>query len=138
MASYDKLKSGWRYRIRQKNKAGEWTNYGESKFRTKKDAQIAAAKMQEKIDKGFSMVGSNVSITDYFNTWYGRYKVGKVAKPTEEWYYNTARWIEIYFGDTPLKSIRRSNYQDFITWLGTDQTHNDKPKKQWRGQLFKK
>jgi len=125
MASIEKLKTGWRYRIRAKQEDGSWTNYSESGFRTKKEALEAAVEMDKRIGKSVGGIDMGVSLTDYFDEWYKRYKAGKVSASTMEWYQNTLRWIRRYFRNTELSVIRRSTYQDFITWLGTEQDYID-------------
>lgn len=55
MASFDRLPSGnWRYRVFYKDE-GKRKVKSKSGFRTKKEAQLAAARMEEKIAQGVDL-----------------------------------------------------------------------------------
>jgi len=76
LASFRKRNDFWEYRVRYKdgNKFKEKSKGG---FKTKKEAQLAAAKVEEKIAAGIRVQSEDMYFKDYVLEWLEVYK-----KPT--------------------------------------------------------
>lgn len=121
MASYRERNGSWQYRISYKNLDGEYKEKSKSKFRTKKEAQIAAGKAERQIQKQLetnSLTDRDVSFRDYFIKWYELYKGPHVTPVTMKTYRTTSRIVATYFQDTPLSKISIDRYQLFINEYG--------------------
>lgn len=90
-------------------------------FRTKKDAQIAAAEVEDKLRKGISLHLKLEPINAYFKQWVDLYK-SNVREGTLTNYKNTIRIVDEHFGATPIQHIKKSDYQLFINTLGKDKS----------------
>ncbi|MGR5991697.1 Arm DNA-binding domain-containing protein [Bacillus paranthracis] len=73
MASFRKRNDKWEYRIRYKER-GKFKETSKGGFKTKKEAQLAAAKIEEKIASGVNMQSSNMTFHDYMYEWLETYK----------------------------------------------------------------
>lgn len=119
MAYYRKRGEKWEYRIkyvdRQTGKTREKTKGG---FRTKKEAQIAAAEEETNINYfGFSENGSE-KVENYFNQWLEVYKKPFVKPITYSVQERNVRLnILPRWGNYQLKDITRSEYQKWINEL---------------------
>jgi integrase len=119
MAFYRKRGEKWEYRIsfmdRRSGKQKETTKGG---FRTKKEAQIAAAEAESKIHYyGFAENG-NESIEKFFNEWLETYKKPNVKPITYTVQERNVRLnILPHFGQYRLKDITRADYQKWINEL---------------------
>jgi integrase len=89
-------------------------------FRTKKEAQIAAAEVEASLIKGLTPVLKKVPFIEYFDTWIKLYKEPKVSRVTLEHYFYSLKEIKEYFQDKPIQDISRQNYQMFLNSLGKD------------------
>lgn len=89
-----------------------------SGFKTRREATIAAAKIEEELDSG--KIVSDPTFADYFDKWIEAYKIGRHSEVTDEWYTIVAGYIREYFKDTKLSVIDRTAYQAFLDWLGTN------------------
>lgn len=116
MASFQKRGKTWQYTIsRMVN--GKPKPIRKGGFKTKKEAQIAAAEVEAKLAKGINPVLKLEPINSYFEKWVNLYK-SDVSKGTMAIYENTLRIINIHFQDTPLQHITKSDYQTFLNELG--------------------
>lgn len=116
MASFQKRGKTWQYTVsRMVN--GKSKPIRKGGFRTKREAQIAAAEVEAKLNKGVPIQLELVPINEYFEKWVELYKAN-VSKSTKTHYKNTLRIINEYFGSTPLQHIRRNDYQLFINQYG--------------------
>ena len=75
MASFRKRNDKWEYRIRYKE-MGKYKETSKGGFKTKKEAQLAFAKIEEKIANGINMKSSNMTFHDYMYEWLETYKKG--------------------------------------------------------------
>lgn len=118
MASISKRGKTWQYAI---------SNYVEGKsrpirksgFKTKKEAEIAAAEMELFLKGGGQIDKNKTPFSDYFESWYTIYKTGKVDANTLKHYVYTFNLIKKHFKDTPINDIDRRQYQEFINDIGS-------------------
>ncbi|WP_179396306.1 tyrosine-type recombinase/integrase [Lacticaseibacillus absianus] len=89
------------------------------KFKLQREAKAFMASLELTTAQGGSMAGSRISLTDYFDQWITTYKKGKFSKSTDHWYAASLAYVRDYFGATPLSSITKMQYQEFINYLGT-------------------
>lgn len=86
-------------------------------FRTKKEAQIAAAVIESQLSKGLLPHLTPVPIDEYFDKWVNLYKTN-ISVTTRMHYEYTSRAIKAYFGSKPLQEINKHDYQMFINEFG--------------------
>lgn len=86
-------------------------------FRTKKEAQVAAAEVENELRKGVVPNFTLVPLRDYFDSWVKTYKVD-ITNNTLVRYKVTLKTIEDYFGDTPIQAINKRDYQEFLNIYG--------------------
>lgn len=96
--------------LKQKSKGG---------FKTKAEAQRYGVKMEAAALSGVDVV-KNPVFADYFQKWYLTFKFPIIRKSTQKRYITNYHYIEKYFGPAKIKDITRSQYQDFLNWLGKD------------------
>lgn len=117
VASFRKRNDTWEYRVRYKE-MGKYKETSKGGFKTKKEAQLAAAKIEEKIANGINMQSSNMTFYDYMYEWLETYKKGNVSPGTYRIYEKNIRiYILPAFGDMKLKDLTRIRYQGFINKL---------------------
>lgn len=90
-------------------------------FRTKKEAQIAAAEIESQLSKGLLPHLTPVPIDDYFDKWVRLYKTN-ISVTTRKHYEYTYKAIKEYFGSKPLQEITRHDYQMFINQFGSSRS----------------
>lgn len=89
-------------------------------FRTKKEAQIAAAEVEAQLAKGLNPVMNKIPFDEYFEKWIGLYKAPKISSTTLKHYEYSLSAVKEYFPNTPIQNIIRHDYQKFLNWFGTD------------------
>ncbi|MFG3613322.1 tyrosine-type recombinase/integrase [Rummeliibacillus stabekisii] len=89
-------------------------------FRTKKEAQIAAAEIEAKLAKGVSPVLKKIPFDEYFKNWIELYKKPNISSTTLKHYEYSLWAVKEYFLDTPIQNIIRDDYQSFLNWFGTN------------------
>lgn len=117
MASFRKRNDFWEYRVRYKdgNKFKEKSKGG---FKTKKEAQLAAAKVEEKIAAGIRVQSEDMYFKDYVLEWLEVYKKPTLKKITYSVVERNVRLNLIpQFGEYKLKDINRIDYQKWINGL---------------------
>lgn len=116
MASFIKRGKTWQFTVsRMVN--GESKPIRKGGFATKKEAQVAAAEIESKLNKGINPIIKLEPFDIYFKNWVELYK-SNVAKATKVHYENTQKIVEEYFGSTPLQHIKKSDYQAFLNKYG--------------------
>ncbi|WP_075981315.1 tyrosine-type recombinase/integrase [Bacillus massilinigeriensis] len=88
-------------------------------FKTKKEAQIAAAEIEAQLSKGILPHLKPMPFDEYFEKWVKLYK-SNLTKTAKLHYEYTSRAIKEYFGSKPLQEIKRHDYQLFLNKFGTD------------------
>lgn len=89
-------------------------------FRTKKEAQVAAAEVEASLAKGLVPFLKKVPFVEYFENWVVLYKKPKISRVTYEHYMYSLKSIKEFFDQKNIQDIRRQDYQMFLNWLGKD------------------
>lgn len=118
MANFKKLKNGWQCRVPYKED-GKHKHKSLNGFATKKEAQIAATKLETLINKGLKM-NNNVEFIEYFTNWYEVFKKDKHSQKNNRDILLAINTAKKFFKHTKLKDIDRVLYQKFINWYGKD------------------
>lgn len=73
LASFKKLKSGWRYRLKYTDPfTRQQKEKSEAGFRTKPEAELAAVQFLKQTKEGFEQ--SDIPLVDYIRNWIDNYK----------------------------------------------------------------
>lgn len=112
MASFQKRGKSWQYTISAKPKP-----IRKSGFRTKKEAQVAAAEVEDKINKKQYTQLKSIPFKEYFENWIKLYKTN-ISEATMRHYQYSLVAIKKYFGGTSIQQITRQEYQKFINDFG--------------------
>ncbi|MDF0480235.1 site-specific integrase [Vagococcus sp. PNs007] len=126
MASYKKLETGWQYRISYYDVFGKRIQKAGNGYPTKKEAQIAATNLENKLYLNKNIDATKIVFSDFFMSWYKLYKEPFIALKTKENYLLTAKIVSSYFGKLEIQSITEEFYQKFIN----DYTYSNEKKKQ--------
>lgn len=117
MASFQKRGKTWQYKIsRMVN--GESKPIRKGGFRTKKEAQVAAAEIESKLNKGLTPHLTPVAFADYFEKWIKLYK-SHLHTNTKRHYDFSLKEVEKHFKDKAIQKITRHDYQLFINEYGS-------------------
>lgn len=117
MAQFYKRGKGWTARMQWTDDKGKRHTKSKSAFRTKALAQRWASENQVQLNNGIA-IDHDVALCDYFHRWITTYKKDKVATITYKRYLYTEKALQDFFGNQKLKTIKRSNYQEFINQYG--------------------
>lgn len=120
MASFVKRGNTWQYTV-SRMVDGKSKPIRKGGFRTKKEAQVAAAEVEAKLSKGMNPRIKLEPINAYFDQWVKLYKTNN-KQGTQTHYKNTLRIINDYFASTPLQHIRKKDYQEFLNEFGKDKS----------------
>lgn len=90
-------------------------------FKTKKEAQIAAAVVETDLSKGIVPQLKPIPIADYFEDWLKLYKKN-VGKNTYQRYLNTHKTLQEHFPGEPIQNITKRQYQAFLNKYGETRT----------------
>ncbi|EMF0149757.1 site-specific integrase [Enterococcus hirae] len=120
MASFKKLASGWQYRVSYKDKDGKYRTKSANGFDTKKEAQLAAAEIESRYSKRYSIKDGDKLFKDYFRNWFEVYRKGKLSKDNDGDIRRAVEFSERYFPDTKLKELTREEYQKALNDYGQD------------------
>ncbi len=121
MASFKKLATGWQFRISYKDGETYRTKSGNG-YPTKKDAQIAAADIEQKLQKGLDIKAGDTLFLDYYSKWVDTYKTGKFSFESDRNYQTAINLVKKQFPGLRLKDISKQVYQAFINEYA--QTHS--------------
>ena len=113
MASIQKTKSGWRYRVSYKEN-GKYKTKTKGGFRTKKEAELAAAELEKQLHKGYDINAGDQLFPEYMRNWFELYKKGKHSKEHDKNVELSVKLVEQYFQGVKLKELTRDMYQKFI------------------------
>ncbi len=115
MASINKRNGKWSVRVSYQDQFGNRKTKNKGGFRLKSQAQEwANSQEQQKFDKTINDLDTTTSFYDYYSEWMENYKIGKVARITEQEYRYTLRQIQELLGNITLASMTRLQYQKFI------------------------
>jgi integrase len=113
MASIQKLNNGWRYRVSYKE-GNKYKTKTQGGFRTKKEAAIAAAELEEKLHIGHDITAGEQLFAEYIRNWFEIYKKGKHSLGHEQNIERSVKLVELHFPGVRLKDLTRDMYQKFI------------------------
>ena len=92
-------------------------------FKLKREAVSAAVTLENKLN-AINQTLKDISLADYFERWFKLYKANKARSDSAKNQYNIMQnKIRAYWGDTKLRTIKRSDYQAFINWYGADHAY---------------
>lgn len=116
MASFRKRGKSWEYKVSTKEKP--ITKGG---FKTKKEAMIAAAEIEDKVNKGLTTNLKPKAFDSYFENWINLYKQN-LAGSTKSHYQDSLSAVRDYFNDKAIQQITRDEYQRFINVYGSSRS----------------
>ncbi|WP_437829032.1 tyrosine-type recombinase/integrase [Niallia taxi] len=116
MASFTKRGKSWQYTI-SRMVDGKSKPLRKAGFKTKKEAQIAAAAIEEEMRRGVVPHLKPEPFDNYFEEWIKLYKTD-ISKNTLERYNNTLETIRSYFGGKTIQEINKRSYQTFLNEYG--------------------
>ncbi|MBS4200313.1 site-specific integrase [Bacillus sp. FJAT-49732] len=108
MASFQKRGNTWQYTVSAKPKP-----IRKGGFRTKKEAQVAAAEVEADLQKGILPHLKMEPIDEYFEKWLKVYKTD-ISQITLRRYKNTLQTLKDHFEGKPIQSISKRDYQQFL------------------------
>ncbi|MFN7249559.1 MAG: Arm DNA-binding domain-containing protein [Anaerobacillus sp.] len=88
-------------------------------FRTKKEAQVAAAEIEAQLNKGIVPHLKSIPFDGYFEKWMKLYK-SNLGVTTQQHYHYTLRAIKTHYGSKPIQEIKRHDYQQFLNEIGSN------------------
>lgn len=129
MATYRKLASGrWQARV---SRDGKESSIGT--FRTKKEAEIAANKVEERIYYGQTLNDRNMLIEDVANEWLHEFKKPNIKESTYEQYEVILR-LHIIPHFKNMK-IMRINRNDVKKWVGIFEDYSHRSRNRYLSML---
>lgn len=118
MASVTKRGIVWQYAV-SNYVDGKSRPIRKSGFRTKKEAEIAAAEVELGLRNGVVFHGDKTPFNDYFDKWVKLYKKDKISIMTMKHYTYTSNLIKGFFNDKYITQIDRKEYQAFLNHIGS-------------------
>ena len=119
MASISKRGKVWQYAI-SNYVDGKSRPIKKSGFKTKKEAELAAAEMELQLKNGVAFHKDKTPFSAYFDNWVALYKKGKISDMTMKHYTYTSNLIKEYFKDKFITDIDRKDYQAFLNHIGSN------------------
>lgn len=92
-------------------------------FKLKREAVAAAVALEKKLG-AINQSLKDISLADYYQRWYDLYEKDGISEVTQNRYTVIGNVLKKYWGDTKLRTIKRSDYQAFINWYGKDHAHD--------------
>lgn len=123
MASYRKLKSGWKVTISQRDENGKLRQTSKQGFATKLEARRYAATIEKDAD-GVKKAKQDVLFLDYYDQWVDTYKRPKVQASTMKKYCTVRNLIKNNFVGVKIQDVTRTDYQRFINQIGQKYAKN--------------
>ncbi|MGE6593050.1 tyrosine-type recombinase/integrase [Bacillus mycoides] len=125
MASFRKLGDVWEFRARFKDPyTQKYKEKSKRGFKTKKEAQLAAAEEEKKLLNGLEVEITPTSLKHYLRDWLKLFKQDNVRKNTFILHErNIEKHLIPYFQNMNLKELKPMMYQKFINSL-TDQGYS--------------
>lgn len=118
MASIKKRGKSWQVRVFYTDKNGNRKSLNKLGFRTKQEAIDFGRQKEIELKSGTSILDPKIPFSKYFRDWYMTYKADSLMPITLSRYKATEKLIANFFGDKPMMSIKRAEYQKFITEYG--------------------
>ena len=117
MASYTKRGNGWQARVSWVDSLGKRHFKNKQGFKTKTLAKKWAVDNENQLNRGVE-VDKTISLSDYFKYWVKTYKEPVVSDVSMVRYRTVEKNILDFFGNTNIKDINRTRYQEFINDYG--------------------
>lgn len=117
MASFKKLKTGWQYRVSYKDGDNYKTKNGNG-FTTKKEAELAAAKVEANLFKGYDIRQADELFTVHFREWFEVYRKGKKSIENDKDIERAVKFAEKELKNIKLKDLTRKEYQSALNRFG--------------------
>lgn len=114
MASFQKRGKTWQYCVSAKPKP-----IRKGGFKTKKEAQVAASEIEEKLRKSMSPRVTKVLFDEYFKSWVDVYR-DDIGDITRSGYYITLGEISESFAGRYINEITKREYQEFLNDFGAE------------------
>jgi integrase len=120
LASIKKVNGKWRYRVSYKSKEVDeegkpiYKTKTQGGFRTKKEAELAAAELENKYRKGYDISAADQLFSEYMRNWYELYKKGKYTLGHDSNIRLSVELVEKHFVGVRMKNLNRDMYQKFI------------------------
>lgn len=111
MASFRKLKSGWKYRITYYDSEGKQREIGDRGFQTKAEARMAAKEAELRFKHGDKIDKSSIPFPVYMRDWFETFRKGKKSLRNDEDIERAVRFAEENFAGIELKNLDRKMYQ---------------------------
>ncbi len=119
MVYYRKRYGKWEYRISYKDIHGKYRQHSKGGFQTKSEAKIAAEKAEQSIRQNPEAIkNKDISLSDYLEQWINTYKLNNVAENTRLSLQTTLRAVKLFFGQTQLRQITPTSYQNILNKMG--------------------
>lgn len=119
MASIKKVYGKWQARVTWHDEKGKRHSRSKNGFPTKKLAMKWSVDVESQLNQGV-YVQKSISLLDYYKDWVKTYKEPKLTAKTLNRYTNIQNVVENYFGQTDIKKITRTDYQEFINNYGSN------------------
>lgn len=110
MASISKRNGSWQYRVSYKD-GKKYRNKTRGGFKTKREAQLAAADIEAKLGRGAKLKDGDRLYSEYFRTWYETFRKGKKSPDNDRDIERAVRFAEKHFAGMSIKEIDRLAYQ---------------------------
>lgn len=99
-------------------KTGERQQENKGGFKTRKEAQLACAKVIDEVENGTYIKESNISFEELAEDWLREYRnSGKVKESTVRVREHEIGHLKEYLGKIKIKDIKRKRYQDMLYGL---------------------
>lgn len=120
LASIKKVNGKWRYRVSYKSNEVDdegkpiYKTKTQGGFRTKKEAELAAAELENKYRKGYDISAADQLFSEYMRNWYELYKKDKYSLGHDRNIKLSVELVEKHFVGIRMKDLNRDMYQKFI------------------------
>jgi len=121
MASIQKMNGKWRYRVSYKE-GDKYKTKTKGGFRTKREAELAAAEVEQQFHRGFDINAGDQLFPEYMRNWYEVFRKGKKSIENDVEIERTVRFVEDAFAGVRMKDITKQMYQKVLNELGKNRT----------------
>ena len=137
MATFRKRGDKWEYRVSFKDPFTlKYKIKSKSGFKTKKEAQKAAAEQEKLIASGLEFDNAPLTLEQFLMSWLQEYKKGTVRKNTYQLHErNIKNHILPYFKNVKVTDVKPIMYQKFLNHL-TDQGYSKRTVEIIHGTMF--
>lgn len=119
MSYAKKAKKGYYGIAEWRDKDGKRHQKSAGCFKLKREALVKADKQEKELDQR-NIDWQNITLVEYYQRWYSLYEENRITHVTKNRYKVIGNVLKDYFKDTKLNDIRRSDYQAFINWYGSN------------------